>query len=112
MDLYDDIKRKYGPTIPDAQEFLNQALERYRLLADLEQNDQDLKKELDTLEKELRRIANKITQARQKTSLSLQKTIEKELHELGIAQVQFESRVVKGDLNRYGQDKVTFYIIF
>ncbi len=109
-DRYDDIKRKYGPTLQDARKFFEEAQSRYELLKHLEENDVELKKKLAQKEKELKKIAAKITPERQKTALSLQKTIEKELSELGIVHVQFESRIEKNELNRHGQDKVTFYI--
>lgn len=109
-DIYDDIKRKYGPTLAQAQDFFKTASERYQRLADLTQNNKELQEKISGLEIKLETFASKITQARQKTSTTLKKTIEKELTELGIVHVQFESRVERVELNRNGHDKVTFYI--
>ena len=109
-DHYSDIKRKYGPTLEDAQNFLDEARKRYGLIKDFEHNDAQLREKLLQKEKALKRIATKITQERQKAAVALQKTIEKELSELGIVHVQFESRIEKVELNFHGQDKVTFYI--
>lgn len=109
-DIYDDIIRKYGPTLEDAKKFYFEAMKKYDLLANIEQNDKDLRLEINNKEKELSKIAKKITQKRQKFSISLRTTIEKELSELGIANVEFESRVEKSDFGLLGQDIVTFYI--
>ncbi|HLD69375.1 MAG TPA: DNA repair protein RecN [Candidatus Omnitrophota bacterium] len=109
-DSYESIKRKYGPSLEDAQKFFTEASKRYELLKNLEHNDQQLREQISGKEKELKKIAAKITQERQKASTALQKTIEKELSELGIVHVQFESRIEKTELNRHGHDKVTFYI--
>ncbi|MBF0484398.1 MAG: DNA repair protein RecN [Candidatus Omnitrophica bacterium] len=109
-DAYDDIKRKYGPTLADARNFYTQAKEKYSLLNDLEHNDQELQKQLSEFTKELKKTADKITKKRKTTSDDLKRTIEHELKELGIANVKFESRVEKTDFSSIGADQVTFYI--
>jgi len=109
-DSYDNILRKYGPTLADAKTFYEAAKERHSLLADLEHNDADLRAQLKDLESQLKAAAKKISQAREKTSKQLKVTIENELTELGIRHVQFESRVKSTELNENGQDQVVFYI--
>ena len=109
-DIYDDIKRKYGTTLEEAKKFYEEIKEKYSLLINLEQNDAELQTKLADCRRELLQIAQKITQKRKNTSLLLQKTIEKELAELGINHAKFECRIEKTELNRYGQDNVTFYI--
>ncbi|MBF0478237.1 MAG: DNA repair protein RecN [Candidatus Omnitrophica bacterium] len=109
-DVYDDIKRKYGPALEDARKFYSQAKERFALLNDLEHNDQQLQENLDAIKKDLKKTADKITKKRKTASDELKKTIEHELKELGIANVKFESRVEKADFSINGQDQVTFYI--
>ncbi|MBF0521767.1 MAG: DNA repair protein RecN [Candidatus Omnitrophica bacterium] len=109
-DIYDDIKRKYGPTLADAKIFFEEALRKHQLLSNLEQNDADLKKEIQAAEAALVQIAKKMTKCRQKTAENLKTTIEKELSELGIIHVQFEARIDKVELGASGQDSVTFYI--
>ncbi len=109
-DVYEDIKRKYGPTLDEAKQFFEESKIHLELLKNFEENNTALIKKLETQEKKLRDVAQKMTKERQKTSQALKKTIEKELTELGIAHVQFESRVEPTDLGANGQDKVTFYI--
>lgn len=109
-DIYYEIKRKYGPTLEDAREFYLKTKERHDFLVNLEHNDKELREKIDKIKTDLLNLAQKITKERKKTGLFLQKTIEKELKELGIANVQFECRLEKTELNPNGQDKVTFYI--
>ncbi|HBG60816.1 MAG: DNA repair protein RecN [Omnitrophica WOR_2 bacterium GWF2_38_59] len=110
MDIFDDIKRKYGPSLKDAQEFYFKAKEKYDLLNDLEHNDSKLRDEIAKTEKKLKTIADKLSKQRQKTALDLKKTIEKELAELGIKNVIFEGRIEKTEYHSLGNDKVVFYI--
>ena len=107
---YADIKRKYGPTLEDAQHYYTEAKEKLDLIKNFEQNDQQLRETLKSQEKELSLIASKITKNRQKAALDLKTTIEKELKELGILHVKFEARFEKIPFNAEGHDKIVFYI--
>lgn len=109
-DFYDDIKRKYGPTLKDAENFYQSAQEKYNTLINFEQEDNDLKNKIQTLEKKLKEYAQKITQKRQKSSDNLKIIIEKELEELGIANIHFETRIEKSHFIEDGWDIITFYI--
>ena len=108
---YDDIVRKYGPTIEDAAAFYRQAKERRDFLSDSEHNGAALSKELAAAEKALDAAAEKLTRSRKKAGQALTVTIEKELKELGINKVRFETRIERAqEFGRHGRDEVTFYI--
>jgi DNA repair protein RecN (Recombination protein N) len=109
-DAYHDIIRKYGPTIEDAAAFYKKAKERYDFIINLEHNDSDLSERLNKAGKALEDAAGKITQERRKVAISLAKTIEAELKELGIAHVRFECRVSPIEPMADGADDVTFFI--
>lgn len=109
-DIYEDICRKYGPSLPEAKSFYESISEKYRLLSSLEENHTELQQELVKSEKALRTIAKQITALRLKAAEQLKKTIEKELKELGINNVRFEAKIEEGELNALGHDNVTFYI--
>lgn len=109
-DAYADIKRKYGPTLAEAQSFLTEIKEKLDLIKNFEYNDQRLRDTLAIQEKELAQIAQKMTKARQKAAEDLKTTIESELKELGILHVKFEVRFEKIPFNSEGADKVIFYI--
>jgi DNA repair protein RecN (Recombination protein N) len=109
-DAYADIKRKYGPTLEDAQAFYTEAKEKLDLIKNFEHNDQQLRSAQKSHEKELTQIAQKITKSRQKAAEDLKTTIESELKELGILHVKFEVRFEKVPFNSDGHDKIIFYI--
>jgi DNA repair protein RecN (Recombination protein N) len=109
-DSYQDIKRKYGPTLAEAKEFYIQAKEKFELLSNLEHNDAELRQKIEAQKKELAKIAQKITKKRQAAALELKSTIEKELKELGINHVEFEVRMSKAEFHKDGQDQVVFFI--
>lgn len=109
-DVYEEILRKYGPTIDDAQKFFEEAEARYELLSNLEHNDTLLKEELSKIQGQLSKAAEDVTKERKKTAKTLKKTIEKELKELGIAHVEFEVKIQKQPFNAKGWDSVEFYI--
>lgn len=109
-DIYYEIKRKYGPTLNDAQKLYDESKIKLDLIKNFEHNDQHLRQQLEITQKELKTIANKITKVRQKASLNLKATIESELKELGILHVQFEVRLEAIEFSSLGQDRVIFYI--
>jgi len=109
-DIYYDIKRKYGPGLEDARKFYERAKGKHDLMIDLEHSDADIARRIKAIEDDLNSQADRLTKERKKTASSLQKTIEKELTELGIKQVRFECRIERTGLNANGQDTVTFYI--
>ncbi|MFZ2385399.1 MAG: DNA repair protein RecN [Candidatus Omnitrophota bacterium] len=109
-DVYEEIIRKYGPTLEDADKVFREARSRYDTLVDLEHNDEILRADLSGLEKTLENVAAKITRLRKKTAQFLKETIEKELSELGIAHARFECRLEKSPFNAEGADSAVFYL--
>lgn len=109
-DAYSEIKRKYGPSLEDAQKIYEEATTKLDLLQDFEHNDKALREQSRAQEKELEKTAAKITKVRQKSAAELNTTIESELKELGINHVKFEVRFETVAFNAQGRDKVTFYI--
>lgn len=109
-DAYDDVLRKYGPTMADARTFYEEAKAKLDLLNNLEHNDRELREALDAFRKSMKVKAAVITKQRRAAAAALKSTIEKELSELGIKHVRFEARVEPDDFNPKGADRVTFYI--
>jgi DNA repair protein RecN (Recombination protein N) len=109
-DIYYEIKRKYGPTLDDAQKLYEASKEKLDLIKNFEHNDKSLRDSLDKAHKEIKAIATKITKSRHKAGTELKAIIESELKELGINHVQFEVRLEAIDFSASGQDRVIFYI--
>ncbi len=109
-DCYDNIIRKYGPSLVKAKEFHKGIKEKYNLLVNIEENDSNLRENLKQKEKELSKIAESITKLRQKQSKELKETIEEELTQLGMPHVKFSVKIEADHFNSNGKDKVTFFI--
>ncbi|MFH1395016.1 MAG: DNA repair protein RecN [Candidatus Omnitrophota bacterium] len=109
-DVYYELLRKYGSSIDDVNNYYLEAKKKYSLLIDIEHNDAELRKKINSSKKVLNATAQKITALRIQTADSLEETIKQELQELGIANIRFECRIEKTDLSRTGQDKITLYI--
>ncbi|MBF0489405.1 MAG: DNA repair protein RecN [Candidatus Omnitrophica bacterium] len=109
-DTYQDIRRKYGPSLTEAAHFYQETKAKLDLIKDFENNDSQLRQNISDKEKELTKIANKISKARQAAAEDLNTTIEKELKELGINHVQFEVRFEKTSFGPEGSDHIVFYI--
>lgn len=109
-DIYDDIKRKYGPSLDEAKDFHSKISERYSLLTDLEHNTAELTHQLAQVKKQLTALAKKLSDVRQKAAGMLRQTIEQELHDLGIEHVKFDVRFEEVEFNKDGADKIVFYI--
>jgi DNA repair protein RecN (Recombination protein N) len=110
MDSYIVLLKKYGPGLEDARLFLDEARKKHETLIDLEHNTAELEKRADLFRKKVLESAKTLTLARKKAASSLEKTIEKELEELGINKVRFECRVSASEPSPDGADKVVFYI--
>lgn len=109
-DKYNGLKRKYGNSFEELLNYYTETKAKLNVLVDYEQNDEKLKEKINAAKSTCLKIAALISKKRKKQALSLKKTIEKELKELGIKQVEFECRVEECDLNENGCDKVTFFI--
>ncbi|MFH1310675.1 MAG: DNA repair protein RecN [Candidatus Omnitrophota bacterium] len=109
-DIYYDLIRKYGPTIETVQAYYNEIKDKYALLIDIEHNDIELRKKIDSSKKDLMLLAQKISITRKQTAKTLEETIKQELKELGIANIRFECRIESAPLSTTGHDKITLFI--
>lgn len=109
-DIYDDIKRKYGPSLEKAAAYLAEISAKRGKLADIEGNTLELETEIQNTLADLGKTADILTKKRRKTAEFLKKTIEQELKELGILHVKFECRIGRKDFDEHGCDDVAFYI--
>jgi len=109
-DIYDEIKRKYGPTLDEAKEFYIEAKARLQLLENFDQSDADLRKQIMLLEQQLKETAEQITKKRRNASKSLKKVIEQELKDLGIPNVKFDVSINTIAFHEFGQDEINFFI--
>lgn len=109
-DLYEDIKRKYGPSLLDAQKFYEEAKRKLEALVNLEHDDAKLNKELESVKAKLTASAKRITTKRQQSAKALESDIEKELCELGMPAVKFQVHIQQESFHSLGWDNICFYI--
>ena len=110
VNVYSDLKRKYGPGLKEAQAFYQTIKTKFELIKNFEHNDRALRLELEKVEKNLGELAQKITKKRRAAAEKLKKTIEDELKELGIPHVQFAVELIKVPFHADGGDSVRFFI--
>ncbi len=109
-DVYDTIRRKYGPTIDDARVFYQEAKQKHETLLNLDHNTSELKNQTDTALRQVHEQAAVLTRLREKTAKRLKKTIESELADLGFDHVEFETRFETIPPEPSGTDHVRFFI--
>jgi len=110
FDAYHDIRRKYGPSLDDASRFYDEAKKKFDLLSDFEHNTQQLSRQIKDQEDALNKLGKTLSTRRKKSAQMLQRTIEKELNELGFKSIAFEARFDKKPLSSDGIDAVAFFI--
>lgn len=112
----DQLKRKYGSTISEILEFLENQKEK---LAKLSSSDEDLKQmalELEKLNQDLFKKAGHFSEIRQKNKKTFEDKVLKHLRELGLEKSCFEvglrslDQTKNSHLNRKGLDQVEFLI--
>lgn len=110
MNLVHDLKRKYGNTIKDIEEFYFRSKERKVFLEDYEQRMIKKREELEDLQRKGWALASEIHESRRKIGDFLEKTLTEELRDLNIPDGQFFVRLDDRSLCEDGKDSVTFDI--
>lgn len=106
------LKRKYGKTIPDVLSYAEKIRTEIDALQNKETHIGNLEKELSQLKKQLSKEAAGLTSERKKWAGKLEKMIHKELKDLYMAKTVFEIRFLQegSHYTRTGADKVEFFI--
>jgi DNA repair protein RecN (Recombination protein N) len=106
--LYDLEKKYHAETVGeliDQREALGQKLNN------IENSDEaleDLQRQVEQLKKQCQQQADDLSKRREKSSRQIEKEIQDRLIGLGMPNVRFSIQIVKGQLNRNGQDQVSF----
>ena len=112
LDLIYRLKKKYGSTVDEMLEYLEQSR---RELAEIEDADDTLARlgrQLSTAEEEAGKRGAVLTAARKEGALALQKRVEEELRQLDMPKVRFETQFeavsAAGGMHESGMDQVQF----
>jgi DNA repair protein RecN (Recombination protein N) len=103
-----NLKRKYGDTIEDILLKREQLGRELHTIANYEEELSTLKSRSEKLYIELTEKARKLTEQRKKTSRSLEKSLQKELKEVGIKGARFGVGIEEKNISADGADDVEF----
>ncbi|HPB68794.1 MAG TPA: DNA repair protein RecN [Candidatus Omnitrophota bacterium] len=109
-DIYESLKRKYGPSLADVRNYYQKIQSQYQDLMDWEHNDREIRQQLQKTEKHLSALAGQCTECRKKSAQRLKTVVERELKDLGMSHVAFEVRLSERGFLPRGVDEVAFYI--
>ncbi|MGQ9413189.1 DNA repair protein RecN [Streptococcus pluranimalium] len=110
MDILNTITRKYGGSVDDVLDYLDNITKEYNLLTGNDANSESLEMDLRFLEKELLAAAAKLSDARHNIARSLEEEIKAELRELYMEKADFQVQFNKGKFSKEGNELVEFYI--
>ncbi|MER0122453.1 DNA repair protein RecN [Streptococcus sp. ZJ93] len=110
LDLLYSISRKYGGTVDDVLDYLEQISKEYQLLTGSDVSSEHLESELKKREKELIRLAGELATARHLLAEGLEQEIKQELKDLYMEKADFQVRFSKAKFGREGNEQIEFYI--
>ncbi len=111
IDELNDIKRRFGQSFEEINEYYIKAKEELEFLRNTEENTRALEEELSKLKSELKQKGEKLSLKRKKGAKSLEKAIIAELSDLNMPNSQFEVNFEMTDkFYKDGIDKVEFML--
>ena len=111
LDLIYDLKRKYGNSISEILEYNKQIKQEIDKIENLEEHNNNLKKEREQLINKMNKIAEDMHEIRKQKSIELSKKINQNLKELEMKNAIVNIHVdYMNEFNYKGKDKITMYI--
>ncbi len=110
LDLINRLKRKYGGSISEINEFRDRAQRELNDIATGDEQAEQLRAELDAVKARLKKVAAALTKKRAAAAKTLEKEIEKALHELNMEKASFAVQVEPERYTPNGADAVEFLI--
>lgn len=105
------LKRKYGSSIDEILQFLEESKTRMELLDQIEERRSELEKKRATQQQALQRTANSLSDARETVARAMEQRIAEELVDMNIKKLEFQVKMEKRDtITEDGQDIVDFMI--
>lgn len=110
LDSVNSITRKYGGSVDDVLDYLDNITKEYNLLTGNDADSEHLERHLKGLEKDLLKSAAELSEARHAIAALLEKEIKAELTELYMEKADFRVQFSKGKFSKEGNELVEFYI--
>ncbi|MDA7888456.1 DNA repair protein RecN [Akkermansiaceae bacterium] len=109
FNLFENLKRKYGPTLEDALEHAEEARQRLEGSENREEFLGGLKDVVDAAMKSLRATARKMSAKRKKHAVALAKEVRSHLVDLGFKQAEFEVQLeAREEPGPHGMENVEY----
>ena len=106
LDVIKQLKRKYGSTINDINEYLQKIKEEYRYLEEFEENSKILLKNLEESTLKLKNLYLDLTNIRKTNAKTFALALQNELSTLGMKNAKFEIAVNELDYNSLSNNGV------
>lgn len=110
LDLIYSLKRKYGNSIAEILEFYENASSELMKIDSSDLRLKELTKELEECEKERETLAKNLSDIRKECSKELASRIKKQLSDLNMAKIEFDTRFERCDYRSDGYDNIEFLI--
>lgn len=113
LDLIYSLKRKYGNSIEEILNYLQDIQEEVNQIENLEEYNERLRKKQKEVEEQMKVLADQIHEIRSKKAKDLSEKINQELAELEMknAKINIKVRYLENEYVRTGKDNVTFNIV-
>lgn len=106
----DRLKRKYGRTIPEILSFLGEVCRQLAALEHASERIEELRREQARQAAEFEKLAAELSGRRRAAARKLEKAVETELAQLGMARTKFEIVVSASPWSACGADQVEFLV--
>lgn len=103
LDVIYRLKKKYGPTVADMLDYLEQCRRELSQIRDADDTILQLEKQVEKARKEAVSRGARLTEARQQAALTLQSRVQEELRQLDMPKVQFKAQFIPCE-NQEGMD--------
>jgi len=110
LTLINNLKRKYGPTILDVQQYKKKIEDKLENLENADAQIEDLKTELSTLKTTNNDLSTRLSEKRQQAAKTLEKALVKQLRSLNMPKVEFHVEIHNQKRSRTGDDLVEFFL--
>lgn len=110
LNIINSLKRKYGRTIEDINQYFDKITEEYEKYSLSEENIEKLLNEKEKIENKIDKVSGELSDKRKSAAKELESKIAKELSELDMPNVRFVVSVNNTEYNPNGCDEVEFLI--
>lgn len=111
LEIYTKLKRKYGASVEEINQFAERASKELETLRNIDENTEEMRELEKKTEKLLKQKADELSETRKKAAAELRVRIEQALHELNMPSAEFYLKMEKTeDFLPDGCDKIEFLI--